>query len=88
MFAENKTFVKQFVDFEEKRLSGSKTDYFYNDIAKPYIASLQGTIEFAHFDIRKYDKPLRNNDKNDDKTLIALFKLLSPEHLLKLSFSK
>jgi adenine-specific DNA-methyltransferase len=87
LFAENKTFVKQFIDFEEKRLSGSKTDYFYNDIAKPYIASLQGTIEFAHFDIRKYDKPLRNNDKNDDKTLIALFKLLSPEHLLKLSFA-
>jgi adenine-specific DNA-methyltransferase len=87
LFAENKTFVKQFIDFEEKRLSGSKTDYFYNDIAKPHIASLQGTIEFAHFDIRKYDKPLRNNDKNDDKTLIALFKLLSPEHLLKLSFA-
>ncbi|MBU3681354.1 MAG: class I SAM-dependent DNA methyltransferase [Flavobacterium sp.] len=87
LFAENKTFVKQFIDFEEKRLSGSKTDYFYNDIAKPYIASLQGTIEFAHFDIRKYDKPLRNNDKNDDKSLIALFKLLSPEHLLKLSFA-
>ena len=87
LFAENKTFVKQFVDFEEKRASGSKTDYFYNNIAKPYIASLQGTIEFAYFDIRKYDKPLRNNDKNDDKTLIALFKLLSPEHLLKLSFA-
>lgn len=87
LFAENKTFVKQFIDFEEKRLSGSKTDYFYNDIAKPYIASLQGNIEFAYFDIRKYDKPLRNNDKNDDKTLIALFKLLSPEHLLKLSFA-
>ncbi len=87
LFAENKTFVKQFIDFEEKRLSGNKTDYFYNDIAKPYIASIQGTIEFAHFDIRKYEKPLRNNDKNDDKILIALFKLLSPEHLLKLSFA-
>ena len=87
LFAENKTFVKQFIDFEEKRLSGNKTDYFYNDIAKPFIASLQGTIEFAHFDIRKYDKPLRNNDKADDKPLIALFKLLSPEHLLKLSFA-
>ena len=87
LFTENKTFVKQFTDFEEKRLSGNKTDYFYNDIAKPFIASLQGTIEFAYFDIRKYDKPLRNNDKADDKPLIALFKLLSPEHLLKLSFA-
>lgn len=87
LFAENKTFVKQFVDFEEKRLSGNKTDYFYNDIAKPFIANLQDTIEFTHFDFRKYDKPLRNSDKTDDKLLIALFKLLSPEHLLKLSFA-
>ena len=87
LFVENKSFVKQFTDFEEKRLSGYKTEYFYNDIAKPYIASLQSCIEFAYFDIRKYDKPLRNNDKNDDKILIALYKLLSPEHLLKLSFA-
>ena len=31
-FAENKSFVKQFVDFEEKRLSGNTTDYFYREI--------------------------------------------------------
>lgn len=43
-------------------------------------------MEFAYFDIRNYQKPLRNNNKEDDKKLIALFKLLSPEHLLKLPF--
>ncbi|MFV8340708.1 class I SAM-dependent DNA methyltransferase [Flavobacterium sp. LB3P21] len=87
LFAENKAFTKQFVDFEEGRLSGKTTDYFYKEIAKPFIESLQNIIEFAHFDIRKYDKPLRNVDKEDDKLLVALFKLLSPEHLLKLSFA-
>ena len=86
LFAENKSFVKQFVDFEEGRLSGKTTDYFYKEIAKPFIDEIQSTIEFAHFDIRKYDKPLRNANKEDDKSLVALFKLLSPEHLLKLSF--
>jgi adenine-specific DNA-methyltransferase len=30
---------------------------------------------------------LRNADKADDNSLIALFKLLSPEHLLKLPFA-
>ena len=30
---------------------------------------------------------LRNADKADDNQLIALFKLLSPEHLLKLPFT-
>ncbi len=86
VFAEDKKFVKQFIDFEEGRASGKTTDYFYKEIAKPFIDGLSHTIEFAHFDIRKYDKPLRNADKADDSQLIALFKLLSPEHLLKLSF--
>ncbi len=87
LFAEKKSFVKQFIDFEEGRLSGKDTKYFYNDIAKPFIDSLQSEIVFAHFDIRKYEKPLRNIDKEDDKLLVALSKLLSPEHLLKLSFA-
>ncbi|MDI6033347.1 TaqI-like C-terminal specificity domain-containing protein [Flavobacterium sp. LB2P84] len=87
LFAENKGFVKQFTDFENKRASGNSTDYFYTEIAAPFIASLEATIEYTHFDIRSYDKPLRNDDKNDDKQLIALYKLLSPEHLLKLSFA-
>ena len=34
-----------------------------------------------------YDKILRNEDKLDDAKLIVLYKLLSPEHLLKLSFA-
>jgi len=87
LFAENKSFVKQFTDFEEGRLSGKTTDFFYKEIAKPFIETLKGEIVFAHFDIRKYDKPLRNADKEDDKTLVALYKLISPEHLLKLSFA-
>ena len=32
-------------------------------------------------------KPLRNNNPKDDNKLISLFKLLLPEHLLKLPFS-
>jgi adenine-specific DNA-methyltransferase len=87
LFAENKVFVKQFNDFETKRASGNKTDYFYKEIAEPYIASLAATIEYTYFDIHSYEKPLRNVDKKDDNKLISLYKLLSPEHLLKLSFS-
>ena len=86
-FAQNKSFVKQFEEFESKQLSGIKTDFFYKDIAKPFIETLKNEIEFTYFDFRNYDKPLRNADKEDDKSLVALFKLLSPEHLLKLSFA-
>jgi|WetSurMetagenome_2_1015567.scaffolds.fasta_scaffold11626_3 adenine-specific DNA-methyltransferase len=86
-FAQNKTLVKQFTDFEEGRLSGSTTDFFYNSIAEPFVSGLEEEFPFTWFDFRDYDKPLRNADKVDDSKLISLFKVLSPEHLLKLPFA-
>ncbi|OOG76460.1 Eco57I restriction-modification methylase domain-containing protein [Algoriphagus sp. A40] len=86
-FAQNKGFVKQFEDFEAGRLSEIKTEFFYKNIAEPAIEKVKDQIPFTYFDFRDYDKPLRNADKRDDNKLIALFKLLSPEHLLKLPFA-
>ncbi|MCB0511184.1 MAG: class I SAM-dependent DNA methyltransferase, partial [Bacteroidetes bacterium] len=87
LFAQNKGLVKQFEDFEAGRLADIKTDFFYKQIAEPFISELKSEIEFTYFNIQDYQKPLRNNDKKDDNTLIALFKLLSPEHLLKVPFA-
>ena len=82
-----RSLVKQFNDFEGGRLAGKTTDFFYREIAEPFINTLTQEIEFTFFDIREYEKPLRNNNPKDDTILIALFKLLSPEHLLKLPFA-
>lgn len=87
LFAQNKTLVEQFNDFENGRLADTKTDFFYKQIAEPFIASITSEIEFTYFNIQDYQKPLRNADKADDNSLVALFKLLSPEHLLKLPFA-
>jgi len=87
LFAQNKNLVKQFNDFEGGRLADTKTDFFYKQIAEPFIADIKHDIEFTYFDIREYEKPLRNDDRKDDNKLISLFKLLSPEHLLKLPFA-
>ena len=86
-FAQNKGLVKQFIDFENGRLAGKTTDFFYKEIAEPFVNGLKKDIEFTFFDIREYEKPLRNNNPKDDNKLISLFKLLSPEHLLKLPFA-
>jgi len=86
-FAQNKGLVNQFNDFENGRLAGKTTDFFYKEIAEPFINDLKQDVEFTFFDIREYEKPLRNNDPKDDNRLISLFKLLSPEHLLKLPFA-
>jgi hypothetical protein len=87
LFANNKQLIKKFNNFEEKRLSDTRTDFFYKEIAEPFINAIETEITFTHFDIRNYEKPLRNADKKDDNKLIALYKLLSPEHLLKLPFA-
>lgn len=87
LFAQNKNLVKQFQDFEEGKLSGKHTDFFYKEIAKPFIANILDKLAYTYFDLAVYDNILRNNDQVDDAKLIVLYKLLSPEHLLKLSFA-
>ncbi|MDX9940822.1 MAG: TaqI-like C-terminal specificity domain-containing protein [Bacteroidales bacterium] len=87
LFAQNKALVKQFTDFEQGRLSGKTTDFFYKEIAEPFVQSLEQEIELTYFDFRDFEKIVRNQDRKDDVKLIALFKLLSPEHLLKLPFA-
>lgn len=87
LFAQNKNLVKQFNDFEGGRLADTKTDFFYKQIAEPFINTISSEIEFTYFNIQDFQKPLRNSDKADDNSLIALFKVLSPEHLLKLPFT-
>ncbi|UXE66382.1 MAG: Eco57I restriction-modification methylase domain-containing protein [Chryseotalea sp. WA131a] len=94
LFAQNKNLVRQFNDFEAGRLADTKTDFFYKQVAEPFIDSITSEIEFTYFNIQDFQKPLRNTGKADlpdrqvgDNSLIALFKLLSPEHLLKLPFT-
>jgi adenine-specific DNA-methyltransferase len=87
LFAQNKNLAKQFIDFEEGRLAETKTDFFYKQIAEPFIESITSEIEFTYFNLQDFQTPLRNADKADDNSLIALFKVLSPEHLLKLPFT-
>ncbi|MFT5885667.1 MAG: adenine-specific DNA-methyltransferase [Arcticibacterium sp.] len=87
LFAENKNRVKQFEAFENGTLGSSKTDFFYKEIAEPHIQEVLEGLDFTYLDLNDYNKPLRNEDKKDDKKLIALYKLLSPEHLLKLPFA-
>jgi adenine-specific DNA-methyltransferase len=84
LFAQNKSFLRQFENFAASKKT---TDVFYKEIAEPFIDSITSEIEFTYFNIQDFQKPLRNTDKADDNSLIALFKLLSPEHLLKLPFA-
>ena len=78
--------VKLKKDFENWKYSGNDTRFFYENIAAPFIDSLSESIICTSFDIRNFSKIVLNNDKTDDNKLIALFKILSPVHLLKKPF--
>jgi adenine-specific DNA-methyltransferase len=87
LFATDKGFVKQFEDFENARLSGKTTDFFYKNIAEAFINNIESEISVTHFDISDFETIIKNADKKDDNKLITLYKIFSPEHLLKLPFA-
>lgn len=87
LFHKNTGLVKQYKEWAAGQKVSSRTDLFYNEIAKPFLNALEEEIPFTWFDIRAFEKPLKNADKADDKALIPLFKVLSPVHLLKLPFA-
>jgi len=69
--------------YETKRNDKKDNPFFYEEIAK-IISKIEVEIPCVYFDIREYEKVLRNNKKEDDHELIALLKILSPQHLLKI----
>jgi len=87
LFTNDKKLVKDFTDFEEGRLSDSTTDFFYKNVAEPFIDKTSSKILVTYFDIRDYEHVIKNNVREDDTKLIALYKIFSPEHLLKLPFA-
>jgi hypothetical protein len=87
LFFRNAQLKKDFTDWAAGRKIGASTDFFYKEIAAPYITGLSEGIAFTHFNLKDYEKPLRNKDLHDDVKLVALYKLLSPAHLLKEPFA-
>jgi len=85
LFAKNKSFKKDFIEFESDQKSGQDTKFFYESIAKPFIESIKEKIEYTYVNLENYRKYL-NTNSNDSK-LLNLFKLFSPTHLLKLNFT-
>jgi len=82
----SKPIYDQFLKFKANQMSGNKTSDFYNDIAKPAIDDFLGTcdISVVHFSLEDAVKAV---EKNDDKKLVALYKMLSPEGLLAKPFA-
>lgn len=70
--------------YETKVNDKKDNPWFYEEIAK-IVSKIDVEIPCVFFDIRDYEKILRNTATDDDKELVALYKILSPQHLLKIA---
>ncbi len=99
-FINDKILVKQFTDFSENRLTGKKTDYFYQEIAFPALENVKNNLIFTYLNLTEYQDilltalspqpPLPTGEGEKlalEKKLIPLYKIFTPEHLLKLPFA-
>ncbi len=73
-------------DYENWKLSGKDTRFFYDSIAKSFLDEVTEEMPVTYFDVRTYEKYVNNTNKEDDTKLIGLYKILSPAHLLKQPF--
>lgn len=84
LFAGDDELVRQFQDFERRVLTGTTTAFFYEHIAAPAIRRAQAHLPFVFFKVESYSSATVSEEP--DARQVALFKLLSPQHLLKLPY--
>lgn len=70
--------------YETKVNDKKDNPWFYEEIGK-IVSKIEVEIPCIYFDIRDYEKILRTTKTDDDKELVALYKILSPQHLLKIA---
>ncbi len=87
LFYNNKKLVKDYEHWRDKQKTSGNTDFFYDEIAKSMLDGLDSEISFVYFNLQDYKTLFEQNDKENEKKLIALYKILSPVHLLKQSFA-
>ena len=83
LFFENKKLLKEYEEWNQKNLVGTTTEWFYEQSAKPFIEKEIDSITAVYFDLKRFEKLIRSTNDKDDEALINLYKILSPEHLLK-----
>ncbi len=74
-------------DYEDFKISGQDTRFFYDEIAAKFLDSLTDDIPCSYFNLKEYKECVINESPEDDIQLLDLYKIFSPEHLLTKSFT-
>ncbi len=73
-------------DYEQWKLSGHDTKHFYDHIASKHLGQIEDKVPCTYFNLKEYEDIILNDKKEDDASLVNLYKILSSEHLLKKPF--
>ncbi|ONG87925.1 hypothetical protein BKK40_23035, partial [Bacillus cereus] len=77
-------FKKSYIDYKNKQFVQTKTDFFYNEILKPELKTMDlQDIKYCYFDIRETKKFF---EYKSPKKAVALYKTFSPENFLNIPF--
>jgi adenine-specific DNA-methyltransferase len=87
LFFKNRSLLKEYKDWRDGRKTAATTEFFYQQIAQPFVEQIEEELPCTHFDLREFSRAALNDDLRDDHELIPLFKLLAPTHLLRLPFA-
>ena len=80
LFFRNHGFNQAFSDWTSGKKTDKTTEFFYSQIARPFIGENKNELRALRFDLRDFKAKL---DQGVDDALIPLYKILSPQNLLK-----
>lgn len=60
LFYQNTAFKKKYQEWIEGRLSNTKTDHFYKEIAKPFIEQQEGELPYLYLNLKELGKRPEN----------------------------
>jgi len=86
-FLKDKDLLRIFNDYRNDNLFSKDTNYFYEHIASVAIEKIESKIIFTHINLNDYYGFCKSSDRADDEKLVFLYKILSPQHLLKKPFA-
>lgn len=76
-------------DYKNWDVTKHGTDHFYKFIASKHLGLIEEEVPCTYFNLKDIEKLIGKSELNEkeEETIINLYKILSPEHLLKLPFA-
>lgn len=82
LFLANKKFTKEVIDADRE----NNTDYVYEQVIRKKVEEVKHKLKYTYFNLADYKGKLDDDAVITTRKFIAIYKLLSPIHLLKLPF--